>query len=97
LPRSPDNRFSASISTGRVELWDPQTGLRDDRFPHDARIYAFSPDGHFVALISTGRVRLWGTRRARMNSVVNYEARISPDGQWLVDLPDLGGEMVKIQ
>ena len=86
--QSPDGQISAHISTGGVELWDPQTGLPDDRFPRDARIYAFSPDGRFVALISTGRVRLWKESIA----IANYEARISPDGQWLVDLPDLGGD-----
>ncbi|KAN0072350.1 hypothetical protein V8E54_009279 [Elaphomyces granulatus] len=52
---SPDKRFSTLIFTDRAGLWDSQTGLRDDRFPHEARTYAFSPDGHSVALLSTGR------------------------------------------
>ena len=92
---SPNGEFSAEISTSRVELWDPQTGLRDDRFPPDAQTYAFSPDGRFVALISTGRAELWNKRAssvARYEAVVNYEAQIPSDGQWLVDLPDLGGD-----
>ena len=86
---SPDRQFSVKICTSNVEFWDPQTGLRDDRFPHEARIYAFSPDGRFVALTSSSRVEV---HCKQMESVDYYEAQISPDGQWLVDLPDFAGD-----
>ncbi|MFE7565643.1 hypothetical protein ACFU76_01570 [Streptomyces sp. NPDC057539] len=90
---SPDGRTLATVSDGRVQLWDvdrrQQTATLTDP-DGSAYAVAFSPDCHTLAATGTDRtVRLWNTSSRRQKAVLRghqstvLAAAFSPDGRIL--------------
>lgn len=89
---SPDGRFLASFSKGRVWLWDAQTSKNQLNFANsnDEAItcIAFSPDSQKIASVALGILSLWSTDHGqRVHTMkIGWATCItfSPDGESII-------------
>ncbi|OXV05605.1 hypothetical protein Egran_06627, partial [Elaphomyces granulatus] len=69
---SPNGRFLGLRSKDSIELWDPQSGLRDDRFTFPYSL-TFSADSSLLAIYGQNVVRVWDMRAGEFCATLHHD------------------------